>query len=149
MKLAARGPLAVLACALALAGCGTARGVDDTRRALERAGYREVEVTLRSGGGIDVARVDGAPEGAPPAEQAAEVVWNTLPVRFDQLVVALGTDTTLFGYEALAGRFGPRAPSLDRRQVSEEVVEDGLELVLLLSAGAVLSVAGEIGRAHV
>ena len=139
-------PLAGLAVlGLALAGCANARGVADTRTALEGSGYRDVAVSLRSGGGIDVARVDAAAGGAPAPEVAAEVVWRTLPVRFDQLVVAVGDDTTVFGYEALVQRLGPRDPSLDRRQVSEEVVEDGLELVLLLTAGTALSVAGVVG----
>lgn len=130
---------------LAFGGCTNARGMADTRRALEGSGYRDVAVTLRTGGGIDVARVEAAPDGAPPPEVAAEVVWTTLPVRFDQLVVALDGATTLFRYDALAERLGPRTPSLDRRQVSEEVVEDGLELMLLLTGAAVLSVAGVVG----
>jgi hypothetical protein len=68
------------------------------------------------------------------------VAWTTLPVRFDQLVVALGDRTTSFTYLDLAGRFGPRDPSLDRKQVDEQVVRSGLQLMLLLSAGAMLSV---------
>jgi hypothetical protein len=143
----ARLGAAVLAAgALALAGCGNARGVADTRRALERTGYEEVDISLRTGGGIDVVRVDaGPPAVAPPAEVAAEVVWRTLPVRFDQLVVALGPQPATFGYEALSGRFGPRDPALDRRQIGEEVVESGLKLMLLLSAGALVSVGAVVG----
>jgi hypothetical protein len=113
--------------------------VADTRQALDRAGFRDVAISLRTGGGIGVARIDAAAQGAPPAEEAAAVAWTTLPVRFDQLVVALGDRTVSFGYQDLAGRFGPRAASLDARQVDEEVVESGLKLMLLLSAGAMLS----------
>ena len=132
--------LAVLALALvALAGCGRAQGVDDTRRALEGAGYREVRVDLRAGSGIGVARVDTAP-GGPPPETAARVIWETLPVSFDQLIVAAGGVTTPFSYENLAGRFGPRDSSLDGKQIDEQVVRSGLKLMLLLSAGALLSV---------
>ena len=125
--------------AVTLAACGRAQGVSDTTEALERAGYRDVDVSLRTGGGFGVARVDAAP-GGPPPEQAAEVAWRTVPVRFDQLVVALGPQVQSFGSEELAGRFGPRDPSLDRKQIDEDVVRDGLELMLLLAVGAVLSV---------
>ena len=132
--------LAVLALALvALAGCGRAQGVADTRRALEGAGYRQVDIDLRAGSGIGVARVDAAP-GGPPAETAAAVIWETLPVRFDQLIVAVDGATTPFSYEELAGRFGAREPSLDGKQVDEQVVRSGVTLMLLLSAGALLSV---------
>ena len=131
--------LALVVALVALAGCGRAQGVADTRRALEGAGYREVEVDLRAGSGIGVARVDTAP-GGPAPETAAGVVWETLPVRFDQLIVAVGGQTTPFSYEELAGRFGPRDASLDGKQIDEQVVRSGLRLMLLLSAGALLSV---------
>ena len=136
--------LALLAAVLALSACGRAQGVADTRRALEESGYRDVEVTLRTGGGIGVARVEAAAAGAPPAETAAQVAWTRLPVRFDQLIVALGDQTAPFSYQDLAGRFGARHPSLDRRQIDEEVVRSGVKLMLLLSAGALLSVAAVV-----
>ena len=132
--------LAVVALAVvALAGCSRAQGVADTRRALEGAGYRQVDIDLRAGSGIGVARVDAAP-GGPPAETAAEVIWETLPVRFDQLIVALGGATAGFSYEELTGRFGARDPSLDAKLVDEQVVRSGVTLMILLSAGALLSV---------
>ena len=135
-----RSLVAIMAATVVLAGCGRAEGVADTRRALERAGYRDVDVTLRTGGGIGVARVEAAAADAPPTDTAAQVAWTTLPVRFDQLVVALGDQTAAFSYEDLAGRFGPRDPSLDRRQIDEQVVKSGLKLMLLLSGAALLSV---------
>jgi hypothetical protein len=134
-----RRAAAVALCALVLAGCGRAEGVDDTRRALENAGYLDVEIELHAGNGIGVARVTAA-SGGPPADTAAGVVWRTLPVRFDQLIVASGDASTPFSYEELADRLGPRDPSLDGKQVDEEVVRSGLWLMLLLSAGAILSV---------
>jgi hypothetical protein len=130
-------------CALLLAGCGRAQGVKDTRRALEDAGYREVDIELRAARGIGVARVAAAP-GGPPADTAAGVVWKALPVRFDQLIVAVGEASTAFSYEELTGRFGARDPSLDGKQVDEQVVRSGLRLMLLLSAGAILSVGAVV-----
>ena len=137
-----RAALAGLAALTVLAtGCGRAEGVRDTRRALERAGYTQVDVTVRSGGGIDVVSVDAV---GPDAERATQIVWTTVPVRFDQLVVSVGTFVSADSYEALVERFGPRNPDLDRRQISDQVVRDGLDLMLLLTLGAVLSVAGVV-----
>jgi len=134
-----RRRLAILALAVvALAGCGRAEGVRGTRRVLEEAGYRNVHIDLRTGSGIGVARVDTASGPAP--ETAARVIWETLPVHFDQLIVAVGGQTTPYSYEELTGRFGPRDPSHDGKQIDEQVVRSGLRLMLLLSAGALLSV---------
>jgi hypothetical protein len=165
-----RAGLVLLALAL-LSACGRAEGLRDTERALEGAGYGDVEITVRSGGGLDVVRVDAT--GIDP-ERATRIVWTTLPVRFDQLVVTLGPSGPLSGrtgpsgplsgrtgpsgprsgrtgsevstasYESLAGRFGPRDSGLDRKQVSDQVVRDGLDLMLLLSLAALLSVAGVV-----
>ena len=134
---------AVALCALVLAGCGRAQGVDDTRRALEDAGYVDVDIELHAAKGVGVARVTAAPGGPTPAT-AAEQVWKVLPVRFDQLIVAVGGESTPFSYEELTRRFGPRDPSLDGKQVDEEVVRSGLRLMLLLSAGAILSVGAVV-----
>jgi len=139
-----RAALALVACTLLLAGCGRAQGVADTRQGLEDLGYRRAEVSLRTGGGIGVARIQADADGAPPAERAAEVAWATLPVRFDQLIVALGDQVTTYSYEDLTNRFGPRDRSLDARQVDEEVVRSGLKLMLVLSAGAILSVVAVV-----
>lgn len=139
-----RRRLAVLALVLvALAGCGRAEGVRDTRKALEEAGYREVDDDLRTGSGIGVARVDAGP-GGPAPEIAARVIWETLPVTFDPLIVAVDGAATPFSYEELASRFGPRDPSLDGKQIDEQVVRSGLRLMLLLSAGAILSVGAVV-----
>jgi hypothetical protein len=136
--------LAALAlCAVAVAACGRAEGVDDTRRALAGAGYSEVDIELHAARGVGVARVTTAP-GGPPPDTAAGVVWRTLPVRFDQLIVASGDATTPFSYEDLTRRFGLRDPSLDGKQVDEEVVERGVKLMLVLSAGAFLSVGAVV-----
>jgi len=139
-----RAAVAVLVCLTALGGCGRAKAVDDTRQELELAGYRQVEVTLHTGGGIGVARIRAAAAEAPPPERAAEVAWKTLPVRFDQLVVSLGDQSTSFSYEELTGRFGPRDRSLDAKQVDEQVVRSGLKLMLLLSGAAALSVGAVV-----
>jgi hypothetical protein len=136
----ARRLLALVLCALAMAACGRAQGVADTRRALERTGFRNVDISLRTGGGIGIARVQTAAGDAPPADEAAEVAWDTLPVRFDQLIVAIGDTTSSYSYDDLERRYGPRDQSLDGKQIDDEVVRSGLKLMLVLTGAAMLSV---------
>jgi hypothetical protein len=146
-------PAAVLAslalCAAALTGCRNVRGVAETRRAVEQAGYRDVAVSFGSGGGIDVVRVDAstpagsAQPGGPPDDVAA-AVWRTLPLRFDRLRVSVKgpgrTVGTVYDHGGLAAMLGPRAQGLDRRQVGDAVVTSGLKLLLVLSVAALASV---------
>lgn len=134
-------------CGLALAGCGGGGGSEfaATRRALERAGYRNVSITVRSGGGVVVARVTGAapPAGASP-DGAAETVWHTLPLRFDQLVLATVPATPLYSYVELRARFGPRDAALDRRPPSESSPRTRSELLAVVVLGAALAGAGVV-----
>lgn len=137
-----------MACGLLLTGCRNVGGVPATTAALEKAGYREVSISFRSGGGIDLVRVDGTADW-PELQRAAAVVWATLPFRFDRLRMVVSAanqagDAT-FSYEQMAGRFGPRPPGLDRRQVGDQVVVSGLKLVVLLSVVALLSVGLVLG----
>jgi hypothetical protein len=125
--------------ALTLGGCGRVQGVAETKRALKQAGYSDVDVSLEATGGLGFATVEVSTAGPPP-ERAAEVVWDTLRVRFYTLAVIVDGQITAFTYDGMEERFGPRERSLDRRQIDEEVVRSGLKLMLLLTAGAVVSV---------
>jgi len=136
-----------VACVLALVGCGNVRGVDSVRSALAEAGYGDVAVSFRSGGGIDLVRIDASAVAAPDSrrlDQGAAAVWSSLPFRFDRLRLSVtapdGAADATYGYEQLAQLLGPRPAGLDRRQVGDEVVVSGLKLVVLLSVGALLSV---------
>lgn len=133
----------VALCGLALAGCGGGSDFAASRRALERAGYRKVSITVRSGGGVVVARVTGSPPaaGASP-DDAAETLWHTLPVRFDQLVLATVPAVPVYSYVELRARFGPRDASLDRRPPSEGSGRTRSELLALVVLGAALAGAG-------
>jgi predicted small secreted protein len=140
---------AVALCAVGVAGCRNVRGVGQTRRSLEQAGYRDVEVSFRSGGGIDLVRVDASrPPGTGqpdrPPDEAAGAVWRTLPLRFDRLRVSVhgpsGTVGRVYDHAELVALFGPRQPGLDRRQVGDAVVTSGLKLFAALSVAAILSV---------
>ncbi|MDQ6724847.1 MAG: hypothetical protein M3066_01525 [Actinomycetota bacterium] len=139
---------ALVAAALALGGCRNVHGAAEVSSALGQVGYGDVDVSFRSGGGIDLVRIDATTAAAPDDQrlrQAAAAVWSTLPFRFDRLRLSVTApervvDAT-YGYEQLTGLFGPRPAGLDRRQVGDEVVVSGLKLVVLLSVGALLSVA--------
>jgi len=139
----------VLVCAALVSGCRGTPGAAAARVALEQAGYADVEISFRSGGGIDLVRIDASAPGEAPGEerlqQGAAAVWRSLPFRFDRLRVAvIAADRTAdatFSYERLTALFGPRPPGLDRRQVGDEVVMSGLKLVILLSVGALVCVA--------
>lgn len=136
----------VVVCSTALAGCRNVRGVARARQAVEEAGYRDVDVSFGSGGGVDVVKVDAfRPDGAPDPVAVAGAVWGSLPLRFDRMRVAVsgpsGTATAVYDHDQLRARFGPREPGLDRRQVGDAVVTSGLKLFLALSVAALLSVA--------
>lgn len=136
---------AVALSGLALSGCGGGSEYLAGRRALEREGYRNVAVTVRSGGGVVVARVTGSPPpaGANP-DDAAQILWHTLAVRFDQLVLATVPATPVYGYVQLRARFGPRDPSLDRRPLSETSARTRSELLAVVVLGAALAGAGVV-----
>lgn len=143
---------AVLACATALAGCRNVHGVAAVRSALADAGYSAVEVSFRSGGGIDLVRIDADAANVPDdvrLQQGAAAVWATLPFRFDRLRFSVRADGRVvdatYGYAELSQLLGPRPAGLDRRQVGDEVVVSGLKLVVLLSVGALLSVGLVLG----
>jgi hypothetical protein len=134
---------ALVVCGLGLVGCGGGSGYASTTRALERLGYRNVSVTVRSGGGIVVARVDGRhPEGGSSPDGAAEVVWRTLPVRFDQFVLDTVPAHPLYRYQDLAARFGPRDPALDRSRPAPGSGRTRSELLGVVVLGAVFAGAG-------
>ena len=134
----------VAVCGLALAGCGGAASFATTRRALEQAGYRKVSITVRSGGGVVVARVDGrSADGAGP-DPAAEIVWRTLAVRFDQVVLAVVPASPILRYDDLRARFGPRDPSLDQRPPAESSGRTRSELLAVVVLGAALAGAGAV-----
>jgi predicted small secreted protein len=134
---------ALVACSLGLPGCRTIQDLRATGRALERAGYRDVAVSARSGGGVDVVTVHAAAAPGQDPDRAAGVVWRTLAVRFDRLVVWVGTGpASSYAYDDLAVRFGPRDPALDRGQVGDAVGNRRAPLLATLALGALLAGAG-------
>ena len=107
-----------------LAGCGRAQGVADTRQALERAGYRDVEVTLSTGGGIGVARVEAAAGtlGTGPAAEVLKLAASRLARRTDEMLDALrGAGALLHDEWTLAQLW---SPAVSIGGGTDEVVKD-------------------------
>ncbi|HEX3621159.1 MAG TPA: hypothetical protein VHT97_02480 [Acidimicrobiales bacterium] len=135
--------LALCGVAVGVGGCGRRSEFAATRRALDRAGYRSVAITVRSGGGVVFATVTArSPGGAGVADTAAEIVWQTLDVRFDRVAIAVAPGVAVLGYDDLAARFGPRDPSLDRPAPAQTNGRVRSELLGVVVLGAVLAGAG-------
>ncbi len=150
----ARRPGAALVVALvglvALAACSTVRGLLDTERALERAGYTQVDVGFSSANGFDQVEVGLVPaptelsevDADDEAERAAEVVWTVFPLRFDLLRIELlessdGAVST-FTYGEMDELFGPRDPALDEKALGDDVVRTGVGIAVVLAVGGLL-----------
>ena len=108
------------------AGCSAVTELLQLSSRIERAGYTGVEVFHNFGSGsssevtVDASVGRGEP---PPAgqQEIAEIVWTTYPRRFDLLTVTLGGDLASFERSELTALFGPRDPSLDEREFSDDV----------------------------
>lgn len=141
--------LAVLA-GITLGGCRTVEGSLDLERALEQAGYTEVDVSPFSGSlsHLEVSLVPASEEGGPEgqADQAAGIVWTVFPLRFEHLTVEVRTSggrvAQPYSYDEMTTRFGPRRPSLDRREMRDEVAKVAVGVTAALVGAAVLVVAG-------
>jgi len=139
---------AVLALALVASGCGELTGIDRTESALHDAGFTAVGVTVSSAHGFDtvMAKVSvDAPPGAMASvvDRVAGIVWRTVDLRFDEVIVVVRVPTrhvkTIepLRRDALARLFGPRPARLDRKSIGEELAHTGRTLLVELTvAGA-------------
>lgn len=144
--------LALLAL-LVLAACTTVRGIIDTERALEDAGFTDVDTGFESAEGFDQIEIAVRPvstegDAESEADQAASVVWTTFPLRFDFLQVELlgpfEQYTTTYTYGELAEIFGPRPANLDDKELSDDVVRAGLGIAIVLAVGGIVFLAGVV-----
>lgn len=141
---------AAVAVSVALGGCGPVRDTARTVRALERAGYTNVDVAPfgDSHGHLQVKATPSSSEGGPEgqANQAAGIVWTVFPMRFDHLTVAVGTPqgrvAQVHSYDDMAQTFGPRDPSLDKRAMSDEVEAVAIKVTAIVVAAWILVAGG-------
>lgn len=127
-----------------LAGCGVVRGTIGTVRALNDAGFGIPEIQLDAeDDGVRVS-VEKDTEDLPAgAAEAAEVVWDNLPLRIERMEV---TCTNGFGgrgtFEAdrteLERRFGPRDPTLDEGLQDDDLRTLGIVVAVMLIGGLVV-----------
>jgi len=144
----------LLVVVVGLAGCTTIRGVVDTQRALERAGFDDVNIDFSSDEGFDRLEVSVRPRGAEAAdadaalETAAQVTWTNFPLRFDLLRVELlganeGQSAT-YTYGEMAEIFGARAPELDEKELGDDVVRAGVGVLIVLAVGGLIFTSGVV-----
>src|SRR4051794_15871001 len=107
--------LAVVAMLVAGVSCGTVRSTVATLRALDDAGYDNINVRLNSDSGFDtvVVRASGGPS-EDPVGKAAGIVWTTFKLHLDQVDVNIGGQRQLFTRGDLEERFGPRPAGYDK-----------------------------------
>ena len=130
-----------------LAGCGVVRGTIGTVRALNDAGFGIPEIQLDAeDDGVRVS-VEKDTEDLPAgAAEAAEVVWDNLPLRIERMEVIC---TNGFGgrgtFEAdrteLERRFGSRDPALDEGLQEDDLRTLGI-VVAAMGIGGLLVLAG-------
>jgi len=111
--------------ALLLAGCGALSTALDMAGRLGREGFSDAKVELNSRNGRDTVEVafsgHRSLQGDPAIDRAAEIVWDELPLRFDELVVTTGGDSFSMERPDIEAAFGPRKPALDERSIGQEI----------------------------
>lgn len=111
--------------ALLLAGCGALSTALDMSGRLGRDGFQDCSVQLNSSNGRDIVEVTFAGHrtlrGEPAIDRAAEIVWDELPLRFDEIVVTGGRDTFSMQRQDVEAAYGPRNPALDKRGIGQEI----------------------------
>jgi hypothetical protein len=142
--------LAVLALCLAFlavaSGCSVVRGTISTFTALGKAGFQNPQVDT-SGGDVVKVRVRRDTEDlTAAARQAAEIVWDNLPLPITRLTVVCengfgGTGTYSGDRLELEAAFGPRDPKLDTPVQDAELRKLGLVVIGVVLFGVVALVA--------
>ena len=130
-----------------LAGCGVVRGTITTVTALDDAGFGVPDIQLDAADdGVRVRVEKDTEDLAAGAAEAAEVVWDNLPLRIERMEV---TCTNGFGgrgtFEAdrteLERRFGPRDPTLDEGLQDDDLRTLGIVVAAMVIGGLVVLAA--------
>ena len=151
---ARRGALApwllVLLGLLGLTACATADLSDDLETRLQFEGYQNLSVSMTTDRPGDVVTVRARGNIALSDEEAIEnlqnIIWNSLPRRFDSLDIQVGMVHSVADYQQLSQRFGPRDRVLDEQRMGTDAskvliwVFLGVGLLVLLVAAVAVAV---------
>jgi hypothetical protein len=143
-----KGPAAVLLAALLamlLTGCGMLADQQELGKQLAADGYAEARVLAKTGSGHDTVTVTTAAHprrsGEQALEGAAKIVWDTYPVRFDELQLKVGAEEGSIDHAGLVALFGPRKPALDQQSVGDEIGGTFATVGIVVLVGLVLGMA--------
>jgi len=148
---ARRGALAVcLLLLLGVAGCGSSDVANELATRLQYEGYHNLSVKLASNqpaGDVVVVRARGnvALSDEEAIESLQNVIWNSLPRRFDLLDIRVGSVQRQASYQQLSQRFGPRDRALDEHGIGTDTstvviaISVGTGMLMLLVASAALT----------
>lgn len=110
---------------LGVAGCGSSDVANELATRLQYEGYHNLSVKLvgnQPAGDLVVVRARGnvALSDEEAIESLQNVIWNSLPRRFDLLDIWVGSVQRQATYQQLSQRFGPRDRSLDENRIGTE-----------------------------
>jgi hypothetical protein len=129
-----------------LAGCSVIQANRDTALAIDRAGFRNANVSVNSVNGNETvnvsADVTASDVSQSDGDKAAQVVWTTFRYRIDDLNVDLfaptGEVARTYGRSELETMFGPRNRSYDKQTVGSAFVSLGKRVALGVAIGGLL-----------
>ncbi|MGI5127585.1 hypothetical protein ACQEVB_12305 [Pseudonocardia sp. CA-107938] len=137
--------LGIALLAVLLAGCGALQTTLDMSGRLQKDGFRSASVLLNSKNGHDVVtvRAEGHDtlRGDDAFDRAARIVWQELPLRFDELQVTIAGETARAARQDLEDAFGSRNPALDQRSIGQEIgggfVTVGIVVLVVFVVGTI------------
>ena len=126
-----------------LAACSTVEAFSDLDGDLRSAGFTSTQVTVAGGDPVVLVVSADAPAGDTTTEgheQAAELIWDRFPRRFEAARLTIDDDTRTVTRAELQEQFGDRPNGLDEGgDLADEVGRLGLGLLLgVLVLGLVL-----------
>lgn len=133
-----RGLVLAAVVVLAAGGCKTLTANTDTASALERAGFTSVSVSnsiSSSSSRVSVKASSDQPDGR---IEAAMVVWDNFPLRFDRLDLNIDGNTASYSHGDLQSMFGPRPGNLDAHTLSGETIRLGVAVLAGIAVVGIL-----------
>ena len=136
---------------LLVGGCGVVKGINDTKRAIENAGFSDVSVEFEATNGVD--SVDVRYRSTATSREAldvevrriAEAVWNTAPLRLDVVTItpigsSAGGEVATINRAALQQEFGPRPASVNEKNFGDLANAKGIFIGFVIAFLVILAV---------